>query len=242
MRLLLVLVAIVIFGYARLPLERAVPAQDRQLHLSLREQIGQLGFAAALSGFRSIVADFVFIRAHTAWENTEWSRLLLLLREATELQPRSLMFWDVAAWHMAWNASAAVMNDDSQPLTTRTRLQRQYFELGRDFLTRGIAYNPDKPQLYEAMARLYQQKYNNHLRASQYYAQAARLPGAMSYDRRFSAYELSYCEGREREAYQKLRALYDEGDAERLPTLIKRLKYLEQKIDIPQDQRISDSA
>jgi len=64
------------------------------------------------------------------------------------------------------------------------------------------------------------------------------LPGAPRYDRRFSAYELSYCEGREREAYERLRQLYDEGEKERLPTLITRLKFLEDKLEIPQDQRI----
>lgn len=154
-RALLVALAIICFGFVRLPLEHATSAQDRQLHLSLREQIGQLGFAAALSGFRSIVADFVFIQANVAWENTEWARVLLLLREATELQPRSIMFWDMAAWHMAWNASAAVMQDESQPLTNRVRKQREYFDLGKNFLERGMRFNPDKPQLYEAMARLY---------------------------------------------------------------------------------------
>lgn len=241
MRIIVVILSLLGFGALRIPLERPLAAQDRQLHLSLREQIGQLGFTAALSGFRSIMADIVFIRAHVAWENTEWSRVLLLLREATELQPRSIMFWDVAAWHMAWNASAAVMNDESQPLTTRVRKQREFFDVGRDFLERGIAHNPSNPRLYEAMARLYQQKYQDHLHASVYFAKAATLPEAMSYDRRFSAYELSYCDGRERDAYEKLRALYDEGEKERLPTLIKRLKYLEEKIDIAQDRRIPDS-
>jgi len=67
------------------------------------------------------------------------------------------------------------------------------------------------------------------------------LPGAPSYDRRFSAYELSYCEGREREAYQRLRQLYDEGEKERLPTLITRLKFLQTKLNIPPNQRIPDS-
>ena len=43
------------------------------LNLDLREQVGQLGFVAALSGFRSVVADFLFIQAHVAWERTEWS-------------------------------------------------------------------------------------------------------------------------------------------------------------------------
>ena len=244
-RLVLVLVIVIGSGALRLPIERALQAQHRQLHfhgaqldLSLREQIGQLGFAAALSGFRSIVADIVFIQAHVAWEQTEWGRVLLLLRQATTLQPRAVLFWDVAAWHMAWNASAAAINDQTQPLTLRLKKQREYFAIGKDFLEHGIRNNPDKPQLYEALARLYQQKYNDHTQASEYFARAAALPGAMSYDRRFSAYELSYCEGREREAYERLRQLYDLGEKERLPTLIKRLKFLEEKIGIPQDRRI----
>jgi hypothetical protein len=68
------------------------------------------------------------------------------------------------------------------------------------------------------------------------------LPRAASYNKRFSAYELSYCEGREREAYERLHQLYNEGKKERLPTLITRLKFLENKLDIPQDQRIPDLA
>ena len=37
-----------------------------------------------------------------------------------------------------------------------------------------------------------------------------------------------------------LRALYDEGERERLPTLIRRLKVLEEKPAIPPEQRIPD--
>src|SRR5438270_1929106 len=147
----------------------------------------------------------------------------------------------MAAWHMAWNASAAAINDSSQPrMALRVKTQRDYFALGKDFLERGITNNPDKPELYEALARLYHDKYNDHARASEFYGKAATLPGAHSYDRRFSAYELSYCEGREREAYERLRALYNEGERERLPTLIRRLKVLEEKLAIPPEQGIPD--
>ena len=143
---------------------------------------------------------------------------------------------------MAWNASVAAMNDQRQPrLALRVKAQREYFALGKDFLEHGIKNNPDRPQLYEALARLYREKYKDHERASEFYARAAALPGAASYDRRFSAYELSYCEGRDCEAYERLHHLYDEGQQERLPTLITRLKFLEDKLDIPQDQRIPDN-
>ena len=87
---------LLVFGALRLSIEAALTEQHRsayfhqaRLGLDLREQIGQLGFLAALSGFRSLVADVAFIQAHVAWERTEWGRVLLLFREATTLQPRS---------------------------------------------------------------------------------------------------------------------------------------------------------
>ena len=247
-RAIVVLVVLIGVGLLKIPVERHLAALHRQEHfrgvefnLDLREQIGQLGFVAALSGFRAIVADALFIQAHAAWEDTEWGRMLLLFRHITTLQPRVLLFWDTAAWHMAWNASVAAMNDQKQPrLALRVKAQREYFALGKDFLERGINNNPDRPELYEALARLYQAKYKDHAHASEYYAKAAALPGAPTFDRRFAAYELSFCEGREQEAYERLRRLYDEGPQERLPTLIKRLKDLEEKLGIPQQQRIPE--
>lgn len=238
-----------VFGALRLPTESALAQQHRnayfheaRLGLDLREQIGQLGFLAALSGFRSLVADVIFIQAHVAWERTAWGRVFLLFQEATTLQPRSILFWDMAAWHMAWNASVAALHDPAQPNESLRRwAQREYVALGKDFLEHGIKNNPDRPQLYESLARLYKEKLNDHGSAAKYYAQAATLPGAPEYDERFAAYELSYAPDHEREAYEKLRMLYDRSEHERLPTLLTRLKFLEQKLDIPLDQLIPDS-
>ena len=274
--LLLLLLA---FGALRLPIESALAQQHRSAHfheaelgLGLREQIGQLGFLAALSGFRSLVADVVFIRAHVAWERTQWGRVLLLFREATTLQPRSILFWDMAAWHMAWNASVAALHDPAQPndlLRRRARVDSATpfpeaslrirnpracnlrfvkatpilrVALGKDFLERGIKNNPDRPKLYESLARLYKEKLNNHAAAARCYAKAAALPGAPEYDKRFAAYELSSAPGQEREAHKALRSLYDRGEHERLPTLLTRLKFLEHELNIPLDQRIAEPA
>jgi lipoprotein NlpI len=147
----------------------------------------------------------------------------------------------MAAWHMGWNASVSAFNDKSQPRQAlRVKAQREYFALAKDFLERGISNNPEKPQLYESLGRLYKEKYIDHAHASEFFAKAAALPGAPDYEKRFAAYELSHCEGREREAYDELRRLYDMGENERLPTLITRLKFLENKLNIPPDQRIPD--
>ena len=126
----------------------------------------------------------------------------------------------MAAWHMAWNASVAALHDPFQPNDAlRRKAEREYFALGKDFLERGIKNNPDRPQLYESLARLYKEKLNDHAAAARLFARAADLPSAPEYDKRFAAYELSYAPGHEREAYEALRRLYDRGEHERLPTL-----------------------
>jgi hypothetical protein len=123
-RLVLVFLIVLGFGASKLPIESDLSAAHRQLHfrdelvLHFREQLSQLGLIAALSGFRSIVADVLFIQANVAWERAEWGRVLLLFRQATTLQPRAVLFWDMAAWHMAWNASVAALNDCAQPRPT----------------------------------------------------------------------------------------------------------------------------
>ena len=191
--LLALIVILAAFVPAKLKMEsvcqQSAPAG---LSLDLREQIGQSAFVAVLGGFRSIVADLLFIDAYSAWERTD----------------------------------------------TRRRLQSEYLNLGEDFLVRGVAHNPEKPQLYEALARLYRDKFHDHARAAENFEKASRLPGHASYDERFSAYELSYCEGREREAYDRLRSLYQRGEKQRLPRLIHQLRAMEERLNLPANERI----
>lgn len=105
---LIALAVLIVMGLLKLPVERDLAALHRQEHfrgvefnLDLREKLGQLGFIAALSGFRAIVADGLFIQAHAAWENTQWGRMLLLFRQITTLQPRVLLFGTQprGTWH-----------------------------------------------------------------------------------------------------------------------------------------------
>ncbi len=244
----LAVILLAVFGAAVLPLqirlaEEAKAANFRKtaLSLDLRERIGQMGFLAALSGFRSPLAAFLWIEAHSAWENTEWGRMAGLFDTVTTLQPRSLLYWDMAAWHMAWNASVAAMQDEKQPSEAlRIRAQRQYFNLGRDFLERGIRNNPDHYQLYLQLGVLLRDKFEDHCAAADAFMRASEFPDAPPYCRRFAAYEMAKCEGREREAYELLKKLYLEGDKQRLPTLINVLREMEKKLDIPASERVEN--
>lgn len=245
-RWVIVAVVLLAFGAARLPFERALTEEHRagffhgaKLDLSLRERIGQLAFLAALSGFRSLVADALWLEAHSAWERTEWGRMALLFNSVTTLQPRAIMFWDMAAWHMAWNASVAALEDPKIPTDAlRLKAQREYFDLGRDFLQRGIENNPDRWELHDRLALLYKDKYKDHCKAAEQYEIAAGMKGAPEYIRRFAVYELAACPGHDEESYRRLRELYLEDEKNRQPTLLRWLGELQEKLHVPAAERV----
>ena len=236
-------------GAAMLPLQGRLAREAQAAHfrktsldIGLRERIGQAGFLAALSGFRSPLAAILWIEAHTAWENTEWGRMAGLFDTVTTLQPRSLTYWDMASWHMAWNASiAALQNEKQASEALRIKAQREYIHLGRDFLERGIKNNPDRYQLYLQLAVLLRDKLEDHCAAAEAFAKAASFPDAPSYAARFAGYELAKCPGRERDAYEKLRALWVQGEKQRLPSLINLLRDMEIRLDIPAAERIDST-
>jgi hypothetical protein len=242
-----IIAALLLFGLARLPLERSLDEAHRaanlrtaSLDVGLREQIGQLAYAAALSGFRSLVAAFLWIDAHTAWEQTAWGRMAGLFQSVTSLQPRSLIYWDLASWHMAWNASIAARENPKEPSEfLRRRAEREYHELGRDFLQRGIANNPDGYLLHERLGIMLRDKFQDHCGAADSFAKAAEKSGAPPYVKRLAAYELAACPGREREAYEKLRAIYLLGEDERLPRVITLINELEAELGIPPADRLA---
>jgi hypothetical protein len=238
-----------LFGAAVLPLQVLLQREAQAAHfhkttldIGLREKIGQSGFLAALSGFRSPIAALLWIEAHTAWERTEWGRMAGLFDTVTTLQPRSIPYWDLAAWHMAWNASVAALQNENQPSEAlRIRAQRAYIALGRDFLERGIKNNPDRHQLHLQLAVLLRDKVGDHCAAADEFLKAASFPDAPPYAARFAGYEMAKCPGREREAYDHLRRLYEQGEKQRLPSLINVLRELENRLAIPAAARIQDA-
>jgi len=245
-RIVVLLVALLVFGAVKLPMERAITEAHRaayfhgaRLDLSLREQIGQGAFVAALSGFRGVIADILTIQAFTAWENTQWSRVIFLYNQITTLQPRVIMHWEMAAGYTASDASVAALEDPKQPRQAlRVKASREFIQQGREFLERGIRNNPDRYVLFNKLGALLAQKTEDHYAAYEAFSKAAEFPDCMGYEKRFAAYELSRCPGREAQAYALLLKLYRMGASQHTPMLLGRLAAMEEKLNIPLDQRV----
>lgn len=245
-RHIVALCVLAIFGFIRMPLETEIEREHRaarfgraKLDLSLREKIGQMGFVAALSGFRAVVADYSWLQANDAWQRVEWGTMKLHFDAATTLQPRCVLFWDMSAWHMWANASIAALEDRKQPREAlRLKAQREYWKLGEDYLLRGIANNPESAKLHISLGSLYKDRFQDHAKAAEVFARGAKIPGAPVYVHRFAVYETARTSGREREGYEQLLALYHKGEDERLPTLLKLLGELQEKLNVPADQKV----
>jgi tetratricopeptide (TPR) repeat protein len=140
---------------------------------------------------------------------------------------------------MAYDAGQAALNNDQQPRQTlRIKACREYRRMGREFLERGIRNNPDRYVLYNRLGALLMNKIGDHEAAYEAYAKAAEFPDCMGYEKRFAAYELSKCPGREAQAYDLLLKLYRLGPLEHTPTLLLRIHAMEEALKIPPEQRV----
>jgi|GEM_PF-147573 len=232
------------WGIVKFPVEARLERRMQDTRLggykptaSLRQQAGQAGFIAALGGLRAAVADMLWIRANIAWQDVQYGRMKLLFDTCTTMQPRRVSFWDISAWHMAWNGAAHVENTEKDPVARNAKM-REFFKLGEDFLLRGIENNPDSWELYDRLGLLYRDKFKDVEKASAAYEEASQRPGHLDYTRRFAAYYLAEVPGREREAYARLMALFHESEHEWLLTLFRQIQKLEASLAIPDGQRI----
>jgi len=238
----------------KLPLERALGAEQVRLryggaHVSqdMRDLVSQGAAMALLSGFRGAVADYLWIVAHTHWEHREWFRMHRLMELVCLLQPRSIMFWDMSSWHMAWNIAHDVRNDPDEPrVAKRLWAERKWIEAGRQLLQRGIENNPDRYELWARMGWLLDQRLGDHAAAAENWGRAASFPEAPAYAHRQVGYQLENA-GKIEEAYRYWSKLWASHPDKSAPTMLwdriaDRIQQLEERLGIPADQRIDTSA
>lgn len=246
-------------GLVKVPFEASLRA-DRPhaaglgLNLKTRERIGQGLSLALLGGFRALVGDFLWISAHGAWEQGRWFTMKQDFEACLMLQPRAVTFWDMASWHLAWNASHAAFNNPSEPLlAVRLRDQRLWMRAGRELIERGIANNPGNAFLYEKLAWMLHDKFQDACGAADAALTSVKLchDWRRGYLQRLAGYWLEECARtnaptRLRETYEYWRALwlreYSAKPREAWDSIDKnisrRIQKLEEELSIPDAQRL----
>lgn len=238
---------LLLLGLVKLPVEQATTATLREARLltpmpdfGLRDQLGQMSFAAAFGGLRSLIASFTYLRAYHAWGNVNWAAVDSLFQITTRLQPRYEHYWDEAAWHMAYNAASHYLNDESLNPAVRGKLFHEHIRRGHDILVEGLRVLPEDPRLWNSLAELYERRTYEPARAAECYLKVAEFTGNARF-RRFAGYQFAQAAdpAHWQRGYDLLREAYDRG--QRPPTLINTLKDLEKKLVVPAGRRIPES-
>lgn len=242
-KMVLLLVALLVFGAARMPFEaklgrdlRAANLFPPPLEIDTREKIGQTSSAVALGGLRTLVATFLNLRAFTFFTEQRWDDVEGTFETIVDLAPRTRYYWDTGSWHMAYNAASYYLNDSKLPALRRREVWRSSIVKGRAFLERGVRNNPDDWNLLASLGFLlsdsnkfpaFRDPNETFAAAAEAYRKSAETGKALGYVKRSWFYSLARVEGREREALTLGRSLYDAGEQNRTPTLLMLLIVLE---------------
>lgn len=220
---------------------RALKFGGAAVNRQMRDVMGQGLAIGLLAGFRGVVADFVWLQSQGYWEHKEWLRQYRDLELTTTLQPQSILFWDVGAWHMAWNIGYAVSVDPANR-TKAEGLKRQHawHERAQEFLERGIENVPNRYDLYFALGWLYLHKFHDDCRAEQALRKAAEFKEAPVYVGRVHAQALQKC-GMLTEAYEYWRTAWLQkptGIRQEWNVVEREIRRLEEQLNIPDEKRI----
>lgn len=193
----------------------------------------------SLGGLRTFAAEMLSIDATNAWIQQDWPRARQRWEQITTLCPQRVNYWLRASNDMAKNAVAWVQEQEEPGSCEQAVQSKYYLDSAEQFLLEGIANNPDSALLWLHLGAFDEDlsRRTNFTRAVEDYRRALEL-GASPMYRRWVFYNLCRIRGREKEAWELGRALYQE-ERHRSPSLRCLLLVLQHRLDIPADQQFT---
>lgn len=209
------------------------PRLDRQDALSQQLALFSLG------GLRTLAAEIMSLDATNAWMKRDWERAEHRWEAVTTLAPHRQNYWISASRDMATNAAGDVAHDRRLSEYEQEAQRRHYIGAGERFLLKGIANNPQSILLHIRLGDLYSDLYRSprFAKAVEAYRRAVELGAPALYERQ-EFYNLCRIRGREKEAWQLGRKLF-ENPQNHVPSVRALLFVLQQKIEVPEEERLS---
>ncbi|WP_269539199.1 tetratricopeptide repeat protein [Cerasicoccus fimbriatus] len=249
-RLLVTTAALFALGLVCLPLQNRVWGEVKtfQPELNLRDvesALGQGMVIGLLGGFRTLLADFVYLRANFYWEKYDRPNTEALLALTTSIDPRPMYFWlngariisyDIPVWRIREKGGF-----QETPQFYQDEIFREQVERAIAMLDRAEKFHPDDPKIPLEKARIYFDKAKNYSEAAKNYKRVIEMPGAPQYANRIYAIALDKA-GRPKEAYNFLKKYYlglDTQDPRTMPEVVlERIRELEDRLNIPYIERL----
>ena len=243
-----VLVLLVFLGLGLLTRPLEVPAwqtvKSRQIELNLEGVEGALGqglVIGVLGGFRTIVADFMWLQLNHHWEKRERVKVDALIRLVTMLDPRPDFFWingarmtayDVPNWRIREAGGYNVV-----PEVRQREIDREQAEQAFALLRRALEFHPDNPKVHLEFAQIYLNRLKDFENAAQWFLSASHQENAPFYAARIHA-ELLRRMDKDQQAYTFLKGLFlslpDDIPYAQKDIVLERIRELEGELGIPE--------
>jgi tetratricopeptide (TPR) repeat protein len=245
-------VILLILGVCLRPIEDPAWKQVKsgQMELNLQGIEGSLGqglVVGVLGGFRTIMADLVWIRMNTIWQRKDRAKLDAMIRLVTTLDPRPEFFWINSARMVAYDVPNWRIQEeggyDAVPEVRQRALDLEQAEQAFVLLERAREFHPDSPKLTLETGQIYLNRLKDMPNAAKWFLKTAEMPGAPYFAARIYA-ELLRNQGKDREAYEYLKELHQtlpEDPFAQKGIVLERIQNLEEELEVPDILRFRPS-
>lgn len=249
---IVVLSGLLFIGLATQPLKPTksafIPMRELDAETALLSGGSSLGLAA-LGGWRTIAADFLWLRVQAAWERRDLPATHTAILMVTQMDPRPILFWLNGARMIAydmpeWRIEAAG-GHDRVPIAWRDKVYAEHARLGLELLDRARAHLGEHHALWVEAANIFSKKLQDYNAAAECFRRAALQPNAPYYVARLHA-EMLRRSGRQAEALAYLVRLHPSlpphEEEAMAPLVLSRIQELENELQIDPRRRYRPGA
>ena len=161
-RYLICFAAVLGVGTLRFPYELCLSKDLKERRLiapsfdaEARAGLSQKAWVAGFGSLRPALASFYSLGAIRFHASSNWRMLEERIEQVLLLDPYNPYYWNDGAWHLAYNAAADVLEDESLAPLERKGQFKEWILKGDALYQRGIEVNPEDLKLRLERARLW---------------------------------------------------------------------------------------
>ena len=205
-------------GWVAKPISSRASVSDLAMAevLAVDASVGHLGQGvsfAILGGYRSLVANMVWLSLNSDWEDRDFAATMAKIRLTTSIDPRPKSFWlngarimasDMPVWTLGdWNAAQLFETEEG------AAIRRRFARMALDFLEEARLAHPNNPDMVIEQAVIHWRKLEDLETSAKLFGEVVGMDSAPFFAGRIYA-ELLERLGRLEDALYYLESIVDE--------------------------------